>query len=197
MYLFFRLMNIEDDFKKIVNNRTPPKSLRKSHSKLESTPESKNNVNHKVDLNNSNNFIDDDGIFEELFSAVMKAKDDYNKPLYTHFQLLPSKKKYPEYYEVIEQPIDLKLIAQKIQGKKYNNLIEMERDLLLMCKNACLFNEPGSQIHKQAKALKQVHNKITCNFLYLEEFSLWFNFFGNLFLCNKKNIFSLFKPENG
>lgn len=147
-------MNIEDDSKKIVNNKTTPKPVRKSITK-ESKSEVKNNINHKIDLNNSA-IVDDERVFEELFSAVMKTKDDNNKPLYTHFQLLPSKKKYPEYYEVIEQPIDLKLIAQKIQAKKYNHLIEMERDLLLMCKNACLFNEPGSQIHKQAKALKQV-----------------------------------------
>lgn len=135
---------------------------RKSITKPEPKSEPKNNINHKIALNNI--IVDDDGMFEELFSAVMKAKDDYNKPLYTHFQLLPSKKKYPEYYEVIEQPVDLKLIAQKVQGKKYSHLIEMERDLLLMCKNACLFNEPGSQIHKQAKALKQV-----CTFLKLRE----------------------------
>lgn len=153
--VFYRLMNIEDEPKKVLNNKITPKITRKVIMKSEHK-EVKNNINHKVDLNNSNNILDDEGMFEELFRFVMKAKDDNNKPLYTHFQLLPSKKRYPEYYEVIEQPIDLKLIAQKIQGNKYNLLIEMERDLLLMCKNACLFNEPGSQIHKQAKALKQV-----------------------------------------
>lgn len=152
-------MNIEDDSKKIVNNKITPKPIRKNVTKSDSKTEGKNNINHKIDLNNSI-IVNDERVFEELFSAVMKTKDDNNKPLYTHFQLLPSKKKYPEYYEVIEQPIDLKLIAQKIQGNKYNHLIEMERDLLLMCKNACLFNEPGSQIHKQAKALKQVSSPI-------------------------------------
>lgn len=141
---------MEDNSKKVIN-KTPPKATRKSVNKSEVKSDVKNNVNHKIDA-----ILDDEHVFEELFSAVMKAKDDNNKPLYTHFQLLPSKKKYPEYYEVIEQPIDLKYIAQKLQGKKYNHLIEMERDLLLMCKNACLFNEPGSQIHKQAKTLKQV-----------------------------------------
>lgn len=32
----------------------------------------------------------------------------------------------------------------------------MERDLLLMCRNACQFNEPGSQIYKDAKMLKKI-----------------------------------------
>lgn len=158
-------MNIEDDTYKLVNNKTPLKITKKVF-KVEPKIEGKNNVNHKVDLNSSPISLDDEEMYEELFTAVMKAKDENNKPLYTHFQLLPSKKKYPEYYEVIEQPIDLKHIAQKMQGKKYNHLIEMERDLLLMCKNACLFNEPGSQIHKQAKVLKQV--SCHCNLSIVE-----------------------------
>lgn len=32
----------------------------------------------------------------------------------------------------------------------------MEKDLLLLTKNACTFNEPGSQIYKDAKALKKI-----------------------------------------
>lgn len=38
--------------------------------------------------------------YEELFNVVMTATDDNKKLLNTHFQLLPSKSKYPEYYEV-------------------------------------------------------------------------------------------------
>lgn len=38
--------------------------------------------------------------YEELFNVVMTATDDNKKLLNTHFQLLPSKTKYPEYYEV-------------------------------------------------------------------------------------------------
>ncbi|CAH2009995.1 unnamed protein product [Acanthoscelides obtectus] len=93
--------------------------------------------------------------FEELYTAVMSAKDEHHKPLHHPFKLLPSKKEYPEYYEVVEQPIDLKMILAKVHGNKYNHLVEMERDLLLMCKNTCLFNEPGSNIYKQAKALRK------------------------------------------
>ncbi|XP_044019978.1 protein polybromo-1 isoform X3 [Aphidius gifuensis] len=96
--------------------------------------------------------------YEDLFMAVMTATDpiDNNRPLHIVFQLKPSKKLYPEYYEVIETPIDLKTIARKIQDGSYNYLNEMERDLMLMCRNACHFNEPGSQIYKDAKLLKKI-----------------------------------------
>nr|CAD7398151.1 unnamed protein product [Timema cristinae] len=101
-------------------------------------------------------YYEDMNQYEELFTAVMMATDPDNRSLHTVFQLLPSKKRYPEYYEVIENPVDLKMIATKIQQNKYTTLSEMEKDLLQMTKNACLFNEPGSQIYKDAKALKKI-----------------------------------------
>ncbi|KAK7869922.1 hypothetical protein R5R35_013708 [Gryllus longicercus] len=94
--------------------------------------------------------------FEDLFTAVMTATDQDNRPLHTCFQLLPSKKRYPEYYEVIENPIDLKMIATKIQQNKYSTLNDLEKDLLQLTRNATLFNEPGSQIYKDAKALRKI-----------------------------------------
>lgn len=95
--------------------------------------------------------------YEELFAAVMTATDPLDdRFLHTMFQLLPSKKHYPEYYAVIEHPIDLKFIANKIQTNAYTSLNEIEKDLLQMVKNAQIFNEPGSQIYKDAKTLKRI-----------------------------------------
>lgn len=95
--------------------------------------------------------------FEELFSSVMSAMDPGDdRSLHTMFQLLPSKKHYPEYYAVIDHPIDLKFIANKIQTNAYTSLSEIEKDLLQMVKNAQIFNEPGSQIYKDAKTLKRI-----------------------------------------
>lgn len=48
------------------------------------------------------------------------------------------------------------MIATKIQQSQYSNLGELEKDLLQMTRNACLFNEPGSQIYKDAKTLRKV-----------------------------------------
>ncbi|KAK6643901.1 hypothetical protein RUM43_000166 [Polyplax serrata] len=93
---------------------------------------------------------------EELFTAVMQATDGDKRQLNTAFMLLPSKKKYPEYYDIIDNPIDLKQIATKIQGNQYNHINDLEKDMLLMTKNACSFNEPGSQIYKDAKLLKKI-----------------------------------------
>nr|CAD7402573.1 unnamed protein product [Timema poppensis] len=117
---------------------------------VESLAEGENSESSSITLD------EDMNQYEELFTAVMMATDPDNRSLHTVFQLLPSKKRYPEYYEVIENPVDLKMIATKIQQNKYTTLSEMEKDLLQMTKNACLFNEPGSQIYKDAKALKKI-----------------------------------------
>lgn len=108
------------------------------------------------DAFNTTSSTEEDNQFEELFSAVMKATSSDGRVLHPVFQLLPSRKAYPDYYQVIEQPVDLKTIAAKIQANEYGNLNEMERDLNQMVKNACTYNEPGSQIYKDAKALKKV-----------------------------------------
>ena len=49
---------------------------------------------------------------------------------------------------MIKEPIDLKKIATKIQGNVYTALEELEKDLLIMVRNAKTFNEPGSYIYK-------------------------------------------------
>lgn len=73
--------------------------------------------------------------------------------------------RYPEYYEHISDAIDLKTIGTKIQNGEYELLLELEEDLIKMTKNAMLFNEPGSQIYKDAK---NIHKLVKSKKLELE-----------------------------
>ena len=95
---------------------------------------------------------------EDLLATVMTAGDsgDSSRLLNTVFQLLPSRKRYPEYYELIQDPMDLKTIAERIQTNKYKEISDMERDLQLLFSNARTFNEPGSQIYKDAGVLSKL-----------------------------------------
>lgn len=116
-------------------------------------------------------------MLEDLFASVIQATDptDANRAIHMAFRFLPSQKviyafsivghyrnkpnrlicfqRYPEYYQVIKNPLDLKSIAGKIQEATYESIQELEEDLNLMFKNAMSFNEPGSQIYKDAKTL--------------------------------------------
>lgn len=107
-------------------------------------------------------------IIHSFALQVMTANID-GRALYPAFQFLPSRRRYPEYFNVIDQPIDLKTIAQKIQGCEYPTLSDLEKDLLLMVRNACHFNEPGSQIYKDSKMLKKV-----CDVTFIMFFSRHF-----------------------
>ena len=53
---------------------------------------------------------------------------------------------------MIQNPIDLKMIATKIQRSQYKSLDDLERDLMLMVKNAKAFNEPKSLIYRVSLA---------------------------------------------
>lgn len=64
--------------------------------------------------------------------------------------------KYPDYYQLIDHPIDLKIIAQRILAKEYKTLDDVEDDFMLLFNNACAFNEPGSRIFKDARTLKKL-----------------------------------------
>jgi len=103
----------------------------------------------------SSKYCDDDDDLEQLFAAIVTTKDG-DRDISQAFQLLPLKIKYPQYYEVIKKPIDLKMIATKIQEAKYSSLDELEQDLLQMVKNAKTFNEPKSLIYKDAVTLQKI-----------------------------------------
>ena len=68
---------------------------------------------------------------EELFGAVMTAVDagDGSRVLNLLFQLLPSQRRYPEYYKVTTNPLDLKTIATRNKNGKYLSLQQLEDDL--------------------------------------------------------------------
>ncbi|KAF3856237.1 hypothetical protein F7725_016960 [Dissostichus mawsoni] len=63
---------------------------------------------------------------------------------------------YPDYYAVIKEPIDLRSITQRIQIGYYKSINAMAKDVDLMAKNAKMYNEPGSQVFKDANTIKKV-----------------------------------------
>lgn len=92
---------------------------------------------------------------EELFAAIWNAADEGRK-VSGIFQLLPSRALYPDYYQYIKEPIDLKIIGTKIQSNAYQSTSDLEKDLSLMIRNAKYYNEPGSQVYKDANLLRRI-----------------------------------------
>ena len=67
-----------------------------------------------------------------------------------------STQEYPDYYEVIKNPIDLDRIYQKMRTNSYDSLDACSSDLMLMFDNAYKFNEPDSQVYKDALILQRL-----------------------------------------
>lgn len=82
-----------------------------------------------------------------LYVAVIEAREtSTNRRLCELFTVKPSKKDYPDYYNVILEPMDLKTIEYKIRNERYTTEEELVEDMKLMFRNARHYNEEGSQV---------------------------------------------------
>ena len=88
-----------------------------------------------------------------LYETLRDYKDPKGRQLSLIFLRLPNMKEFPDYYEVIKRPIDFEKIGAKLKHGLYSNLELCFEDFGLMFDNACKFNEPDSQIYKDALTL--------------------------------------------
>ncbi|XP_050014087.1 protein polybromo-1 isoform X25 [Alexandromys fortis] len=95
-------------------------------------------------------------VLEQLLEAIVVATNPSGRLISELFQKLPSKVQYPDYYAIIKEPIDLKTIAQRIQNGSYKTVHAMAKDIDLLAKNAKTYNEPGSQVFKDANSIKKI-----------------------------------------
>nr|XP_024003090.1 protein polybromo-1-like [Salvelinus alpinus] len=98
-------------------------------------------------------------VLEQLLDAVVKFSEPSGHLVSDLFQKLPSKVQYPDYYAIVKDPIDLKIIAQKIQMSLYRSVSAMAKDIDLLAKNAKTYNEPGSQVFKDANTIRNIFSQ--------------------------------------
>lgn len=91
-----------------------------------------------------------------LYNTVKDYVDAKGRQLSTIFLKLPSKTELPNYYEVIKKPLDLEKIGVRLKNGVYDSLEDLLADVILMLDNACKYNEPDSQIYKDALTLQQI-----------------------------------------
>ncbi|KAK4974695.1 transcriptional regulator [Elasticomyces elasticus] len=80
-----------------------------------------------------------------------------NRGIIDPFINLPSKIDYPDYYQLIKQPICIGDIVKKINRKQYQNLKQFRNDFGLLCNNCRQFNEDGSVLFKDANNIEVGH----------------------------------------
>ena len=94
-----------------------------------------------------------------VLKGIRKFKDDDGLKV-RHFEKLPDKTMYPDYYVEIKEPMAIDLIKRKSKRKKYNSVDHFMRDMDVMFNNAKQYNVPGSQIYKDAEFLQSESHKL-------------------------------------
>lgn len=74
------------------------------------------------------------------------------------FLVLPSKKLYPDYYQIIQHPIDMNTIERNIENDRYGTVDDIVGDYRLMFSNCRKYNEENSMIYDDANRLEKVLN---------------------------------------
>ncbi|KAF7590179.1 hypothetical protein BBP40_003200 [Aspergillus hancockii] len=95
-----------------------------------------------------------------VLKGIRKLKGSSGAIKVRHFERLPDKATYPDYYVEIKEPIAIDIIKRKSKRKKYNSVDHFMRDMDLMFNNAKVYNQPESQIYKDAVDLQVESRKL-------------------------------------
>ncbi|KAF8753746.1 bromo domain [Rhizoctonia solani] len=91
----------------------------------------------------------------QLLETLRKATNASGTLLATEFKKLPNKRQYPDYYELISQPIAFDNIRAKLDAHEYASLEEVKSDFDLCFRNAKKYNVKGSDIWNAARDLQR------------------------------------------
>lgn len=91
-----------------------------------------------------------------LVDMVLTYKDGSGRQIGKGFVQLPSKKEVPEYYELIRKPVDFRRIKERVRSHKYRSVVDLEKDVFLLCHNAQTYNLEGSQIYEDSIVIRSV-----------------------------------------
>jgi len=94
-------------------------------------------------------------LFNKVMEGALKAILDHESKA-EHFLELPSREDFPDYYEVILEPMAISTIQGKIKKRQYTTLQELKEDFDAIIDNANHYNKKSSAIVRDALALKEV-----------------------------------------
>ncbi|EJC98735.1 Bromodomain-containing protein, partial [Fomitiporia mediterranea MF3/22] len=95
----------------------------------------------------------------KVLQVLRDAVDREGRQISYDFLRLVSKRQFPDYYEIIKQPIALDDIKAQLESHAYPSLEALRQDLDTCFKNAKRYNQRESRIWKDAKHLQKLANK--------------------------------------
>ncbi|KAG8231796.1 hypothetical protein J437_LFUL012073 [Ladona fulva] len=104
-------------------------------------------------------------VFRDIYSVVIGAKDERSQLLAEPFVALPSKRKHPEYYVRITDPIDLATLERNIVTGYYKTVEAFDHDFTRLFSNNMRFFGRTSELGIAAARLLKVYNMKKLDFL--------------------------------
>jgi ATP-dependent helicase STH1/SNF2 len=108
---------------------------------------------------------EDRAIFQKIVNNVYDALNDLEEEssaegipprgIIDPFIELPDRYDYPDYYQIIRNPICMNQIKRKINRKEYQSLRQFRQDLGLLCNNCRTYNEDTSLLYQDANLIEQ------------------------------------------
>jgi hypothetical protein len=92
----------------------------------------------------------------KLLDVLINRIDEDETPLTVPFLALPLRSDYPDYYELIRNPVSLEQIRRRLQNRSYNTLEEVRNSMETICRNAKRYNQKGSEIYEKARTMHQI-----------------------------------------
>ena len=109
-------------------------------------------------------------IFKDIYDKLVASRDPTDdKPLATPFMSLPSKKKHPNYYTRIGEPVDLGSIEKNILTGHYKTAESFDGDLMRLFHNSLRYFGRNTPVGRLAVGLKRVYNECKLQFKPLLE----------------------------
>lgn len=104
-------------------------------------------------------------IFKQLFDIICNAKEETGELLATPFITLPSKRKVPNYYQKLSDPIDLTTIANNIEIGAYDTVIGFDSDILKLLTNNIKYYGRTSDLGVVSTRLRKIYNLAKIEFV--------------------------------
>ncbi|PCH33114.1 hypothetical protein WOLCODRAFT_21769 [Wolfiporia cocos MD-104 SS10] len=94
--------------------------------------------------------------FNECYRAVLNCEDETGRKRCELFKELPDKRDYPDYYQLIKQPIAMSGLRKRLQSNYYKDVNHFRDDWKLMFTNARTYNQEGSWVYVDSEEMEKV-----------------------------------------
>lgn len=82
--------------------------------------------------------------------------DEDDTPLTVPFLALPLRSDYPDYYDLIKNPVSLEQVRRRLQSRSFESFEQVRNTLEALCRNAKRYNLKGSEIYEKARTMHQI-----------------------------------------